>query len=112
MDSDDLHSDAELVDRIVKLSVSPPSLYNDLEGIKLSRHGFISIVTLYVLPTATVYLIDVHVLGIAAFFTTGKSKQTLQAILESEKIPKVFFRRPQRLGRTSLLLSSQASWHY
>lgn len=82
---------AEMVDRIVNLPVSPPSLYIDLEGIELGRYGFISIVTLYVLPTGTVYLIDVHVLGIAAFFTTGKSKQTLQSILESEQVPKVFF---------------------
>lgn len=81
----------ELVDGIVNLPVSPPSLYIDLEGIKLSRYGSISIVTLYVLPTATVYLIDTHVLGIAAFFTKGKAQQSLQDILESEKVPKVFF---------------------
>ncbi|KAI4711449.1 hypothetical protein J4E89_004014 [Alternaria sp. Ai002NY15] len=98
------------------LPVSPPSLYIDLEGAKLSRNGSIALLTLYVLPKETVYLIDIHTLGARAFSTpataatasvtaaldttpsttnptedAGKSSTTLKSILESTAIPKVFF---------------------
>lgn len=82
---------ANLTDSIVDLPVSPPSLYIDLEGIELGRHGTISIVTLHVLPAATTYLIDVHWLGAAAFFIEGQAGQFFKAILESDAIPKVIF---------------------
>jgi exonuclease 3'-5' domain-containing protein 1 len=80
------------------LPASSPNLYIDLEGANLSRHGTISLITLYVLSTNTVYLIDVHQLGAAAFTTTAVSTSatpepplTLKTILESPDIPKVFF---------------------
>lgn len=88
---DTIDSVAKLADSILNLPVSPPSLYIDLEGINLCRHGSISIVTLYVLPSAAVYIIDVHKLGAAAFFTEGDAKQSFKATLESQAIPKVFF---------------------
>lgn len=80
----------------------PKTLYIDLEGINLCRHGTVSILTLLVGDSQThpdrVYLIDVHTLGSAAFTTPltdsmsepGESK-TLKGILESSTIPKVFF---------------------
>lgn len=44
-----------------------PSLYLDLEGVSLGRHGFISIIiSLYVAPKKKTYLVDVHVLGASA----------------------------------------------
>lgn len=94
------------------LPISPPSLYIDLEGAKLSRNGSIALLSLYVLPKETVYLIDIHTLGARAFstittattasattplattLTTEDSKNpvtTLKSILESPAIPKVFF---------------------
>lgn len=88
---DTIDSVAMLTDSVLNLPVSPPSLYIDLEGINLCRHGSISIVTLYVVPCAAVYIIDVHKLGAAAFFTEGDEKQSFKAILESKQIPKVFF---------------------
>lgn len=88
---DTIESVAKLADAILNLPVSPPSLYFDLEGIKLSRYGSISLLNLYVLPSGIVYIVDVHKLGAAAFCTEGDAKQSLKATLESETIPKVFF---------------------
>lgn len=53
---------SDMIDTIADLPVSPPSIYVDLEGIKLSREGTVSILKLYVLPMDYTYLIDVHLL--------------------------------------------------
>ncbi|KAL9586574.1 MAG: hypothetical protein Q9212_000826 [Teloschistes hypoglaucus] len=69
-----------------------PSLYINLEGIDLSRYGTISILPLFAVPEDRIYLLDVHTLGEQAFQTTGADGQTtLQSILGSASIPKVFF---------------------
>jgi exonuclease 3'-5' domain-containing protein 1 len=73
------------------LPTEPPSLYLDLEGVDLSRHGTISILQIYVSPKDHTYLIDVYSLREETFLTTGIGGQTLKAILESSAIPKVFF---------------------
>jgi exonuclease 3'-5' domain-containing protein 1 len=80
-----------LLDNLVSLAVYPPSLYFDLEGVKLGRHGSISIISLYVAPIKKIYLIDIHVLGETAFSTTNSSSTSLKNILESPTIPKVIF---------------------
>jgi exonuclease 3'-5' domain-containing protein 1 len=80
-----------LLDNLNNLPTNPPSLYVDLEGVKLSRHGTISILSLYLATTKKTYLIDVHVLGGAAFSTPNSAGNSLKAILESPTIPKVFF---------------------
>jgi exonuclease 3'-5' domain-containing protein 1 len=81
-----------LVDVLDGQPTSPPSLYIDLEGVNLSRHGSISILQVYVLPRRQAYLVDDHTLGETAFSaaspTTGR---ILKDILEAEDIPKVFF---------------------
>lgn len=82
---------AGLLDTLAALPTSPPSLYLDLEGISLSRHGSISIIELFVHPQNHVYLIDVYLLGEKAFSTQSPDGQTLKSILESPDIPKVFF---------------------
>ena len=82
---------ATLVDTIVNLPSNPPSLYLDLEGISLSRQGSVSILQLLLHPQKVVYLIDIHVLGSTAFTTPGSGGKTLQSILETPTIPKVFF---------------------
>jgi exonuclease 3'-5' domain-containing protein 1 len=76
-----------------------PTLYVDLEGIKLSRNGSVSLLTLLIHSNGKpdrVYLVDIHTLGSSAFTTISSSSsnreiQTLKDILENRKIPKVFF---------------------
>ena len=82
---------ASLVKTLAGLPKSPPSLYLDLEGPNLSRHGSISIIELLVLPRKHVYLIDVHVLGEKVFSTASSDGQTFKNIFEDPGIPKVFF---------------------
>jgi exonuclease 3'-5' domain-containing protein 1 len=72
-------------------SGTTPNLYVDLKGNNLSRNGILSIVTILVEPRHTVRLVDVHVLGKAAFTTTSTNGATLKQILESKSITKVFF---------------------
>lgn len=81
-----------LIDTLKGLPREPPSIYIDLEGVNLSRHGTISILQLYIHPIKKVYLIDVLVLQEKCFSTPGtKSRLTLRDILESKSNPKVFF---------------------
>jgi exonuclease 3'-5' domain-containing protein 1 len=72
------------------LSSIPPSstLYLDLEGNCLSRHGTISLITILIYPQRVVRLIDVLVLGKLAFTTVSNNGQTLKSILEDPDIPK------------------------
>lgn len=72
-------------------SVDEPNLYIDLEGNNLSRHGMLSLITILVEFCHTFHLIDVHVLGKDAFTVSDLNGTTLQHILESANIPKVFF---------------------
>jgi exonuclease 3'-5' domain-containing protein 1 len=60
---------SSLLSTLDDLPVAPPSLYIDLEGAKLSHIGTVFLLTLYVLPEDTVYIIDIHSLGAAAFST-------------------------------------------
>ena len=82
-----------LLDSLDGLPTQPPSLYLDIEGVNLSRHGSISILQLFVPPRNRVFLIDVFVLKEAAFLTaSNRSGGTdLRSILESAQVPKVFF---------------------
>ncbi|KAL2636412.1 hypothetical protein R1flu_007891 [Riccia fluitans] len=84
---------ASLIDSLSNLPTHPPSIYVDLEGVKLSREGSVSIIQIFILPTSTTHLIDIHTLGASAFNTPASSGtgQTLQGILESPSIPKAFF---------------------
>lgn len=88
---DSKNSLATLIDTMVNLPSNPPSLYLDLEGINLSRHGSISILQLLLYPQMHVYLIDIHILDSMAFTTPGSEGTTLKSILESPTVPKVFF---------------------
>jgi exonuclease 3'-5' domain-containing protein 1 len=99
------------------LASSSPQLYIDREDAKLSRSGTVSLLTLYVFPQDTVYIVDIHNLGAHAFSTSAavpstaplaasahkdspntvtktqaeKPLFTLKSLLESPTIPKVFF---------------------
>ncbi|KAL2128821.1 hypothetical protein VTI74DRAFT_8601 [Chaetomium olivicolor] len=70
---------------------SPPVVYIDLEGVKLSRNGSISIISIYIDSRGFTYLVDVHTLRSAAFTIAAPNGTTLKSILESPSIIKVFF---------------------
>jgi exonuclease 3'-5' domain-containing protein 1 len=72
------------------LSSIPPSstLYLDLEGNCLSRHGTISLIAVLIYPQRVVRLIDVFVLGKPAFTMASNNGKTLKSILEDPDIPK------------------------
>ncbi|KAL4884635.1 ribonuclease H-like domain-containing protein [Aspergillus karnatakaensis] len=102
-----------MLESIKDLPTNPPSLYIDLEGVNLSRHGTISILQIYVAPRDETYLVDVYTLKEKAFSTpssslssssassnssksktngNGDSKSTtLKSLLESPTTPKVIF---------------------
>ncbi|KAI0132799.1 ribonuclease H-like domain-containing protein [Xylariales sp. AK1849] len=81
----------KVLDSLENLPTHPPSLYVDLEGISLSRHGSISILQLLVLPAQRTHLIDVFAMKDRAFNTPNSQDCTLKDFLESPAIPKVFF---------------------
>lgn len=80
-----------LLDCLEGLPTHPPSLYLDIEGVRLSRNGSISIIQLLVQSKSHIFLIDVHVLQEKAFDTPNTSGSTLKSVLESKSIAKVFF---------------------
>ncbi|KAI6753825.1 hypothetical protein HG530_013001 [Fusarium avenaceum] len=82
---------AELVDSLHGPPTVHPSIFIDLEGVNLSRHGTISIMQVYHLPSKNTYLIDVYTLGDKCFSTPGSNGRTLKEILESDSVSKVFF---------------------
>src|SRR5689334_19054318 len=82
---------ASFIDAISDLPTEVPSLYIDLEGINLCRQGSISLLVIFVQPKNHVYFVDIHKLHDEAFTTTSADGTTLKTILESPKIPKVFF---------------------
>ncbi|KAL8823508.1 MAG: hypothetical protein Q9191_005794 [Dirinaria sp. TL-2023a] len=88
---DSLDSLVSMLDALENQPTNPPSLYLDIEGIALSRHGSISIIQLFHLPHNHIFLIDIFVLQEAAFSTANRSGATLRSILESALVPKVFF---------------------
>ncbi|CAM1507684.1 Fc.00g073250.m01.CDS01 [Cosmosporella sp. VM-42] len=88
----DMATLAQLVDTLDEPpKTMQPSIYIDLEGVNLSRHGTVSIMQIYHLPLERTYLIDVFTLGDKCFSTPGSKGRTLKQILESEDILKVFF---------------------
>lgn len=64
------------------------ALYMDIEGLNLSRHGTISIITILVHPSNQAQLIDVSALGDLAFSTASEDGKTLRSILEDHSICK------------------------
>lgn len=76
---------------VIGLQPGVPSLFIDLEGIQLGRHGSISIMSLYIPSKKRVYLIDIHKLGKEAFSTVNSDGKSFKFILESPDILKVLF---------------------
>lgn len=82
---------AKLLEGLADLPTEPPSLYIDLEGVNLSRHGTISILQIFVSPKNHTFLIDIHTLKAETFSHTSSNGSTLRSVLQSPSIPKVFF---------------------
>jgi exonuclease 3'-5' domain-containing protein 1 len=77
---------SRLIETIEIAPTSPPSLYVDLEGVELSRHGSISILQIFVSPLDEIYLVDIHTLKEKAFTVSNlKTGGTLLSILESKR---------------------------
>ncbi|ORY69064.1 exonuclease [Pseudomassariella vexata] len=72
----------EVLNSLEGLPTNPPSLYVDLEGANLSRHGTISIMQLLIHPPTR---------RTSSTSTRDKIGLSLKDILESGTIPKVFF---------------------
>ncbi|MCJ1436892.1 hypothetical protein MMC27_006274 [Xylographa pallens] len=88
---DSVASLVALLNCVENLPTQPPSLYLDLEGVRLSRHGSISVLQIFVLPYHHSFLVDVHVLQADAFRIPSRAGTTLKSVLESKSVPKVFF---------------------
>ena len=80
-----------LLDNASDLPSEPPSLFIDLEGIRLGRKGSISIISIYIAPKNMVYLVDIYTLGSSAFSTTHAKINSLKTLLECFVMPKVVF---------------------
>ncbi|KAJ5557340.1 hypothetical protein N7494_001255 [Penicillium frequentans] len=76
---------------VIGIRPGVPSLFIDLEGIQLGRHGSISIMSLYIPSKKRVCLIDIYRLGKEAFSTINSDGKSLKTLLESPDILKVLF---------------------
>ncbi|KAH7012270.1 ribonuclease H-like domain-containing protein [Microdochium trichocladiopsis] len=76
-----------------------PCISVDLEGVRLSRYGTVSLITIFDQVPNQVYLVDVHTLKATAFTTSlppdtetpPEASWTLKTVLESPAITKIFF---------------------
>lgn len=67
------------------------TLYVDLEGNKLGRHGTITLITILVHPQKVTRLVDVLTLGSLAFTTSAGDGRTLKSTLEDPNLTKCFW---------------------
>lgn len=77
--------------QLSNLITESPSLFLDLEGIQLGRHGSISILQLYAPSQRKILIIDVYGLKDKAFTTVDDCGNSLKSILESPIILKGIF---------------------
>ncbi|KAF3927041.1 hypothetical protein ABW20_dc0109607 [Dactylellina cionopaga] len=74
-------------------NTNTPSIYIDLEGINLCRHGSISLLQVFISSISQTFILDIHTLGYSAFTTPSPNdpSKTLKAILEDPTIPIVCY---------------------
>ncbi|QPC78002.1 hypothetical protein HYE68_008754 [Fusarium pseudograminearum] len=77
-----------LVRDLIDLPADSPSIYLDASGI---GNNILDDLQLFILPTNTLYLVDLIRLGDAAFSTVGNGEKSLRLVLESKSIPKAGF---------------------
>jgi len=103
-----------LVDTLAHLQKSFGSIYMDLEGINLSRHGSIALVQILVPSCEQAFIVDIHILGMTAFDTTGSEGKSLKDALESKAIKKYLFMSETTPTHCTLCLASDWTewWMY
>lgn len=86
------------LDSLCSLNLTVPSLFIDLQGIRISRNGRLCILVIYVPPLEAVFMIDVTVLDHLTFSTATSTQKpgtrrgmTLKSILQCPDIPKIFY---------------------
>ncbi|KAF3170945.1 hypothetical protein TWF225_010684 [Orbilia oligospora] len=84
---------ASLLSLVPKETTSIPSIYIDLEGANLGRHGSISLLQLFISIIPHIYILDIHTLGQSAFTTPSliNPLTTLKTVLEDPSIPIVCY---------------------
>ncbi|KAK6357785.1 hypothetical protein TWF718_002091 [Orbilia javanica] len=84
---------AMLLSLTPKEITSIPSIYIDLKGANLCRHGSISLLQLFISTIPHTYILDVHTLGQSAFTTPSliDPLTTFKTILEEPSIPIVCY---------------------
>ena len=87
----DLVSSVADLEAFVSSVPSSATVYLDLEGQHLGRHGNISLMTVLLHPQEVVKVIDVLALGGSTFTTRSKDGRSLKSILEDPDIPKVLW---------------------
>lgn len=75
------------------MNMASPQLAIVAKGDMLGRTGTMTVLTLYVLATDRVFVVDIHLLGHAAFRTTVSTDNstTLQHLLESANLKKLMW---------------------
>jgi len=82
---------SSLIDTLSTVEAESASIFLDLEGLNLSRHGSISLVQIWVPTLEQAFLLDVHILGTEAFNTINREGKTIKSIFESDSIRKYLF---------------------
>lgn len=80
-----------MLDVLTALGQSSGSIYLDLEGVNLSRHGSISLIQIHVPSHEHVFIVDIHIMGKQAFEISSSRGKTLKNVLESQTIKKYLF---------------------
>jgi len=73
------------------IGVQPSKLALDLEGVKLSRNGRVSIVQIFADTSNTIWLIDVTTLGRVGFDHKDSHGQSLRAVFQNPNTKKLLF---------------------
>lgn len=78
---------------VLKASTGPrPSIFIDLEGVKLGREGQICLLAIHYTTSRNTFVVDIHHLGASAFTTPAlDGTTTLKSLLESPTILKGIF---------------------
>lgn len=84
---------SDMIDTLFALPTDTPNIAVDLEGKCMGHSGHIHIITIHDCRHKWTYLVDVHILAVHALFHWGfkNNRVTLQTILESRTIPKLFW---------------------
>ncbi|KAI7344992.1 hypothetical protein KC320_g8552 [Hortaea werneckii] len=76
---------------LASLESPSDSIFVDMEGVRLSRHGSISLIQIYVPQCKKIFILDIQTLGAPAFEIPGPGRQTLKDIFEGSETKKYFF---------------------